>query len=410
MNKKYHKLLFSFVMLCTTSWAMAQTIDLSSLEASINNLPTGTTVSWHTATPPSSGNKVADPSAAAAGTTYYAYFYDSAEDCYSTNGTAIPTLGNACPSNEVDLSSLEANVNNLPTGTSITWHTAQPADGTNLVADAAAINTAGIYYSAFYDATDDCYSTNSTPALVGIQDCNISEDTPTLCSDGIDNDGNGVSDCEDPDCLAILDFDCDGDGVTNGDETADNTDPKDNCSFNIASATVAPSDEWNALDCDGDGVPNGQEVTDGTDPASPCDVVVANITLPVTEECNEETTVALCSDGIDNDGNGLTDCEEPSCIAITTFDCDGDGVPNGQEQTDGTNPSDPCDFNIASATATPSAEWNTADCDGDGVTNGQEVTDGTNPSDPCDVVAANITLPVTATANCCQAQAPTISK
>ena len=35
------------------------------------------------------------------------------------------------------------------------------------------------------------------------------------------------------------------------------------------------------------------------------------------------------------------------------------------------------------------AEWEALDCDGDGVTNGQEILDGTNPLDPCDLVVAN---------------------
>ena len=33
---------------------------------------------------------------------------------------------------------------------------------------------------------------------------------------------------------------------------------------------------------------------------------------------------------------------------------------------------------------TPTAAWNDLDCDGDGVTNGDEVIDGTDPTDPCD--------------------------
>ncbi|WP_423997613.1 hypothetical protein [Maribacter sp. IgM3_T14_3] len=60
----------------------------------------------------------------------------------------------------------------------------------------------------------------------------------------------------------------------------------------------------------------------------------------------------------------------------STSDCDGDGVPNNVEATDGTDGQDPCSFVLASASVAPSAAWNAADCDGDGVTNGQEVTDG----------------------------------
>uniref|UniRef100_UPI00404817FE thrombospondin type 3 repeat-containing protein n=1 Tax=Flavobacterium sp. TaxID=239 RepID=UPI00404817FE len=48
--------------------------------------------------------------------------------------------------------------------------------------------------------------------------------------------------------------DSDGDGVTDGDEVTDGTDPLDDCSFVLASASLAPSAAWNAGDCDGDGV------------------------------------------------------------------------------------------------------------------------------------------------------------
>lgn len=60
-------------------------------------------------------------------------------------------------------------------------------------------------------------------------------------------------------------------------------------------------------------------------------------------------------------------------------DSDGDGVLASAETTDGTSDSDPCDFVLASATETPSSAWDAADCDSDGVSNGQEVIDGTDP-------------------------------
>ncbi|WP_423997609.1 thrombospondin type 3 repeat-containing protein [Maribacter sp. IgM3_T14_3] len=60
---------------------------------------------------------------------------------------------------------------------------------------------------------------------------------------------------------------------------------------------------WNAADCDGDGVTNGQEVTDGTDPLDDCSYLTASISETVT----------------------------------STSDCDGDGVPNNVEATDGTD-------------------------------------------------------------------------
>ncbi|WP_375334199.1 gliding motility-associated C-terminal domain-containing protein [Flagellimonas sp. C4] len=68
------------------------------------------------------------------------------------------------------------------------------------------------------------------------------------------------------------------------------------------------------------------------------------------------------------------------------MDCDGDGVTNGREKHDGTDPLDPCDFVLAHQNCSPSYKWKKMDCDGDGVTNGREKEDGTDPLDPCDFV------------------------
>ena len=53
-------------------------------------------------------------------------------------------------------------------------------------------------------------------------------------------------------------------------EVIDGTDPNDPCDFLTANITLATTG-WDAADCDGDGVTNGQEVIDGTDPTDPCD-------------------------------------------------------------------------------------------------------------------------------------------
>ena len=162
------------------------------------------------------------------------------------------------------------------------------------------------------------------------------------------------------DCLTFPSNDCDGDGVTNGQELLDGTNPSDSCSMNFAHQTVATTAIWNNLDCDGDGVINSREVLDGTNPTDLCSFVLTNQTLTTSASWNNS-------------------------------DCDGDGVRNGQEILDGTNPSLPCSFNPIHIASVTSTAWNNSDCDGDGVTNRQEMLDGTNPVDLCSLIPTHIT-------------------
>ena len=67
-------------------------------------------------------------------------------------------------------------------------------------------------------------------------------------------------------------------------------------------------------------------------------------------------------------------------------DFDGDGVTCKQEEVDGTDPNDPCDFVLEHQDCSPSEEWKNSDCDGDGVTNQKEKEDGTDPLNPCDLI------------------------
>ena len=173
-----------------------------------------------------------------------------------------------------------------------------------------------------------------------------------------------------------LNEDTDGDGVIDGDEALDATNPNDSCHFVLNSQTVPTSVEWGMLDCDEDGINNGDEIENGTDPLDPC------------------------TDGIDCDGDGVTASQEDidgtdslnycdynitsqdlSMVSETwnNGDCDGDGVTNGQEILDNTNPKDLCDLIVASQNTTPSEVWNTFNCDGDEINNGGEIENGTDP-------------------------------
>ncbi len=112
------------------------------------------------------------------------------------------------------------------------------------------------------------------------------ENTNALCGDGLDNDGDGTTDCEDSDCLGNPDItvcDADADGIA---------DSEDNCP-NTANSDQADYDGDGQGDlCDGDADNDGYPAADGD-----CDDLDEYV-HPGAEEI---------ADGKDNDCNGHSD-------------------------------------------------------------------------------------------------------
>ena len=75
--------------------------------------------------------------------------------------------------------------------------------------------------------------------------------------------------CDTATATFIVVTDSDGDGVTNITEIADGTDPDNNCDFIPANVTEEQSQEFLDGDCDGDGLTNGEEY--GPIPTDPLD-------------------------------------------------------------------------------------------------------------------------------------------
>jgi hypothetical protein len=191
-----------------------------------------------------------------------------------------------------------------------------------------------------------------------------------LCDDGIDNDGDGVTDQEDdPDCsleggyTSFFDVNC-NDGLDNdGDELTDAADP----GCNEAGEAFCS----NEIDDDGDGL------TDGDDPG--CDVEppvgiegegsstenscrdrldndgdrridIADPDCKWASE-NESTVHGLCSDGLDNDDDGEIDSDDEDCFQP------GEGAQGGDVETAGAEDNDtagvePTSFNLQPGTTT----------------------------------------------------------
>uniref|UniRef100_UPI001639D71C gliding motility-associated C-terminal domain-containing protein n=1 Tax=Croceivirga lutea TaxID=1775167 RepID=UPI001639D71C len=265
-------------------------------------------------------------------------------------------------------------------------------------------------YTVTYQICENLNPTNCDIATVNIvvEDC-LSEPTNDCDADGLTN-GEEVSLGTDPE-----NPDTDGDGILDGEEVnTDSTDPLDDCS-NVNGMPLADSDcdndglttaEENAAgtdiynpDTDGDGIQDGQEVeVDGTNPLDDCDSVNG---MPLgTSDCDidgltNDEEVQLDTDPNDPDSdqdgildgqevldntNPLDDCDHIGGTPLGTSDCDEDGLTNDEElsgiddPSTNTNP----DGNIT--------DPENPDTDGDGISDSQEAIDGTNPVDACDSI------------------------
>jgi hypothetical protein len=137
-------------------------------------------------------------------------------------------------------------------------------------------------------------------------------DAETSCTDGIDNDNDGRTDCLDSDCAmndacrGPYESDC-GNGVDDDDDGAIDCDDSDCVGIG---ACVSPEDTVAAcsdgLDNDGNGFVDCDDFgcSRSTDP---------NVIELCMAEGEPEDTVAACMDGVDNDGNGFVDCNDFGC-------------------------------------------------------------------------------------------------
>lgn len=175
-HKLYKIFIYVFLVLVNINLLHAQTADLTILNTSVSNLPGGAVVSWHTATPATNvneittGNAVADATAVPADATYYMAFKDTGNNCYSPT-VAVPVLENSCLNTGADLTSLNTSETNNPgNGVTLSFHTSVITSAGNLVNDPSSVSE-GIYYAAFFDSANNCYSANTTPVLVVNNNC-----------------------------------------------------------------------------------------------------------------------------------------------------------------------------------------------------------------------------------------------
>jgi hypothetical protein len=170
----------------------------------------------------------------------------------------------------------------------------------------------------------------------GGDDCNdlnpaVFPGAPEICTDGVDNDCNGVADCLDPACVGQMcgctpvaedckngkDDDCDG-AVDCNDTDCVNT-PACGCAPSEAGKCGNGFDD----DCDGQ--------IDCADSDCANDMLCACGSL--TEDC---------SNGVDDNCNLLVDCADPACTGSAACTC----VPPGSPEVCGNGTDDDCDGKV----------------------------------------------------------------
>lgn len=141
-------------------------------------IPSGSTLVWFT-NATHTGTAYATPTAAQPGT-YFAFYYNSASNCYSiaspkisvnqtqVNSPALNalTLRNICPALTANLNSLHNGTS--PSGMTLVWFTNNSHTG-SVVSDPTTV-TAGTYYAFYYSSVGNCYSSPSSTVTVSIID------------------------------------------------------------------------------------------------------------------------------------------------------------------------------------------------------------------------------------------------
>ncbi len=160
---------------------------------------------------------------------------------------------------------------------------------------AVAPNSTSIY-SVTLTSDNGCLTTDEVKVIVS--DCNEN------CENGIDDDGDGLIDCDDPDCEP---FPTAGQDITicSGQSTQ------------LAASVPGGGGSFNYSWSHGLGDGAFKNV-------SPASTTMYTVTVTNAAGCSGTAAVTVtvnncpevCTDGIDNDGDGLIDCDDPDCAAV----------------------------------------------------------------------------------------------
>jgi hypothetical protein len=154
------------------------------------------------------------------------------------------------------------------------------------------------------------------------------ENTAELCHDGQDNDNDGFADCRDPECeshgcFEATDTYCE-DGVDNDSDGF--TDCEDfDCKFGCLVTVCAQGTLERSPEACKDGIDNDE------DGRIDCDDIDCRNCDPSCGSATGENTFSLCTDETDNDGDGGVDCRDVECLFVDGVDDCNTGLENTAE-------------------------------------------------------------------------------
>ena len=168
----------------------------------------------------------------------------------------------------------------------------------------------------------------------------IVENTSDLCSDNLDNDGNGLKDCDDPGCIDFAFCQQTEDGKENTlaacmDEEDNDGDGKIDCDDSEckAFAICQEGEEENTLARCQDGKDNDKDGKIDCDD-SECKAFSVCSGGSASGDKIAENSVETCIDGEDNDGDGKIDCEDEGCRVFAFCASYSGGTATSKENTE----------------------------------------------------------------------------
>jgi|GEM_PF-324469 len=179
-------------------------------------------------------------------------------------------------------------------------------------AAAAASDKASDEAAADATAAPDATATDA-PAAESTDGEGISEAKEEICDDGIDNDGDTVTDCGDADCAEAEACQPDGSAEITDKTCSDWVDNDENgyvdCDDNSCEGTAVCQGSWKV---GGATSSSGNVAGDDDLPELQAGMSVEDLIGRGSDKDGERND-QVCSDGVDNDNDGRTDCADIGC-------------------------------------------------------------------------------------------------